>query len=173
MAAPREVMMRQLAPKLAVFAGVILAGVGLGVPVCADDKLLHQAVEFAGTLTFLGAKVPGLVFAAVRDGETTVAGFGEIAGGSGKVPDGTSIVRIGSVSKALCGEVLARLVADRMIGFTDRLQDHLGSDFTVPEKDGKAIRIIDLATHAAGLAREVPRPESARTTRSGATRARL
>jgi serine-type D-Ala-D-Ala carboxypeptidase/endopeptidase len=161
MAAPREVMMRQLAPKLAVFAGVILAGVGLGVPVCADDKLLHQAVEFAGTLTFLGAKVPGLVFAAVRDGETTVAGFGEIAGGSGKVPDGTSIVRIGSVSKALCGEVLARLVADRMIGFTDRLQDHLGSDFTVPEKDGKAIRIIDLATHAAGLAREVPRPESA------------
>jgi D-alanyl-D-alanine-carboxypeptidase/D-alanyl-D-alanine-endopeptidase len=143
MTATGEMIMRQLATKLAVFSGVILAGVGPSVPVSADDKLLNQAVEFAGTLTFLGAKVPGLVFAAVRDGETTVAGFGEIADGSGKVPDCTSIVRIGSVSKALCGEVLARLVADRMIGFTDRLQDDLGSDFTVPEKGGKAIRIIE------------------------------
>ncbi len=164
--------MRQLATKLAVFSGVILAGVGPSVPVSADDKLLNQAVEFAGTLTFLGAKVPGLVFAAVRDGETTVAGFGEIADGSGKVPDGTSIVRIGSVSKALCGEVLARLVADRMIGFTDRLQDHLGSDFTVPERAERPsassiLQLTRLVWPARCLARKLPQ-----TTRSGPTRVR-
>lgn len=30
----------------------------------------------------------------------------------------------------------------------------------MPEKDGKAIRLIDLVTHASGLPREVPRPEA-------------
>jgi serine-type D-Ala-D-Ala carboxypeptidase/endopeptidase len=155
-------MLRKVVSKLVVFCTIaVSASVGASVvPAFAQDKLLDHAVSFAGTLTFLGTKVPGLVFAAVRNKATTVAGFGEIADGSGKAPDGDTIMRIGSVSKAFCGEVLARLVADGKIGLTDRLQDHLGTDFTVPEKDGRAIRIIDLATHAAGLAREVPRPEA-------------
>ena len=38
--------------------------------------------------------------------------------------------------------------------FTDRLQDRLGWDVTIPTRDGKEIRLIDLATHASGLPRE-------------------
>jgi len=124
----------------------------------ADSKLLSHTVDFAGTITFLGTKVPGLVFAAVRGGETTVAGFGEIADGTGKAPDGDTIMRIGSVSKVFCGEALASLVAEGKLALWDRLQDRLGVEVEVPGKDGKAIRLIDLVTHAAGLVREVPRP---------------
>jgi D-alanyl-D-alanine-carboxypeptidase/D-alanyl-D-alanine-endopeptidase len=125
----------------------------------ADDKLLSEVVDFSGTILFLDARVPGLVVGAVRDGETALATFGETATGSGKAPDGDTIMRIGSISKVFCGATLASLVADGTVGLTDRLQDRLGYDVTVPQKDGRPIRLIDLVTHAAGLPREVPRPD--------------
>jgi hypothetical protein len=61
----------------------------------AEDKLLAEAVDFTGTFIYLGAKPPGLVIGAIRDGETVVRGFGEIADGSGKAPDGDTMMRIG------------------------------------------------------------------------------
>jgi D-alanyl-D-alanine-carboxypeptidase/D-alanyl-D-alanine-endopeptidase len=129
----------------------------------AEDKLLTEAVEFSGALTFLSAKVPGFVIAAVRNGETAVAGFGEISDGSGKAPDGDTLMRVGSISKVFCGAALAGLVADGSIKLTDRLQDRLGWDVELPTKDGREIRVIDLVTHASGLPREVPRPEAPET----------
>jgi D-alanyl-D-alanine-carboxypeptidase/D-alanyl-D-alanine-endopeptidase len=120
----------------------------------AEDKLLAEAVEFAATFIFLETKVPGLVVGVVRNGETVVRGFGEIADGSGKAPDGDTLMRIGSITKVFCGATLASMVADGKVGFTDRLQDRLGWDVTIPERDGKQIGLIDLATHASGLPRE-------------------
>ena len=124
----------------------------------AENKLLAEIVEFTGALLFLDMHVPGLVIGVVRNGETAVVGFGEIADKSGKKPDGDTLMRIGSNTKAFTGAVLASLVADGTVKLTDRLQDRLGWDVTIPERDGKAIRLIDLATHASGLPREVDRP---------------
>jgi D-alanyl-D-alanine-carboxypeptidase/D-alanyl-D-alanine-endopeptidase len=39
---------------------------------------------------------------------------------------------------------------------TDPLEKHLGWDVKVPTREGKAVRLIDLATHAGGFPREVP-----------------
>jgi D-alanyl-D-alanine-carboxypeptidase/D-alanyl-D-alanine-endopeptidase len=118
------------------------------------DKLLDETVEFTGAVIFLGAKVPGLVIGAVRDGETAVFGFGETAKGSGKTPDGDTKMRVGSITKVFTGATLASMVADGKVSFTDRLQDRLGWDVQIPERDGKQIRLIDLATQASGLPRE-------------------
>jgi D-alanyl-D-alanine-carboxypeptidase/D-alanyl-D-alanine-endopeptidase len=126
----------------------------------AEDRLLNEAVNFIGTLTYLGTKVPGFMMVAVRNGETAVAGFGKIADKSDKVPDADTMFRVGSVSKVFCGEVLASLVLDGKVRFADRLQDRLGYEVKLPEKDGRAIRLIDLATQASGLPREVPRPDA-------------
>jgi D-alanyl-D-alanine-carboxypeptidase/D-alanyl-D-alanine-endopeptidase len=120
----------------------------------AKDKLLEETVEFTGTIIFLESKVPGMVIGAVRDGETAVFGFGETAKGSGKTPDGDTLLRIGSITKAFTGAVLAAMVADGKVSFTDLLQDRLGWGVKIPELDGKSIRLIDLATHASGLPRE-------------------
>jgi D-alanyl-D-alanine-carboxypeptidase/D-alanyl-D-alanine-endopeptidase len=120
----------------------------------AEDKLLAETVEFTGTFIFLEAKVPGLVIGVVSNGETVVRGFGEIAQGSGKAPDGDTPMRIGSITKVFCGATLASMVADGKVAFTDRLQDRLGWDVTIPSRDGKEIRLIDLATQASGLPRE-------------------
>ncbi|MER8955130.1 hypothetical protein NKH98_20755 [Mesorhizobium sp. M0833] len=55
----------------------------------AEDKLLTEAVQFNGTILYLSTKVPGLIFGAVRNGETALAGFGKIADGSEKCPTAT------------------------------------------------------------------------------------
>jgi D-alanyl-D-alanine-carboxypeptidase/D-alanyl-D-alanine-endopeptidase len=120
----------------------------------AEDKLLAEAVDFAGTFIFLEAKVPGLVIGVVRNGETVVRGYGQISDGGGKEPDGDTLMRVGSITKVFCGATLASMVADGKVGFTDSLQDRLGWDVKIPERDGKSIRLIDLATHASGLPRE-------------------
>src|SRR5262245_33958844 len=126
----------------------------------AKDKLLDEAVDFTGTLLFLDSKVPGLVIGAVRNGETAVAGFGKIRDGSDRAPDGNTLMRIGSITKAFTGAALASLVADGTVRFTDPLQRRLGWDVKIPQKDGKEIRLIDLATHSSGLPREAERAPS-------------
>jgi D-alanyl-D-alanine-carboxypeptidase/D-alanyl-D-alanine-endopeptidase len=135
---------------LALALGAILAS----APAHAADKLLEETVDFTGTFIFLAAKVPGAVIGVIRNGETVVKGYGEIADGSGKAPDGDTLMRVGSITKVFTGATLASMVADGKVGFTDRLQDRLGWDVKIPERDGKAIRLIDLATQASGLPRE-------------------
>lgn len=123
----------------------------------AADKLLEETVGFTGTVLFLQSRVPALVIGAVRNRETAVFGFGETADGSGKPPDGDTMLRVGSLSKAFTGQVFASLVAGRTVSFTDRLQDRIGWNVTVPARNGRQIRLIDLATHSSGLPREVER----------------
>lgn len=122
----------------------------------AEDRLLEEAVGFAGGIAFLGSGAPGLVIAAVRDGETAFAGFGEIRKGSGQTPDEHTLMRIASISKTFCGDLMGSMIADGTIGVTDPLAKHLGQDWTVPERGGRTLRLVDLVTQASGLPREVP-----------------
>ncbi len=121
----------------------------------AADPLLDEATGFAGGMAFLGSGAPGLVIAAIRDGETAFAGFGETARGSGQTPGADTLMRVASISKAYCGDVLASLAADGALGLTDPLQDHLPQPFVVPRKDGRSLRIIDLVTQSSGLPRDM------------------
>jgi D-alanyl-D-alanine-carboxypeptidase/D-alanyl-D-alanine-endopeptidase len=69
-------------------------------------------------------------------------------------------MRIGSITKAFTGAVLASLVSDHVVSFSDPLQKRLNWGVTIPTKDGKDIRLIDLVTHTSGLPREAERPPS-------------
>ncbi len=137
-------------------AATLMLAATLGTPVAAEDRLLEEEVNFAGAIAFLGAGAPGFVIAAVRDGETAFAGFGETATGSGKEPDADTLMRIGSISKTFCGDVLSSLVSEGAVAMTDPVQGHLPPDFEVPEKGGREVRIVDLITQSSGLPREVP-----------------
>ena len=142
---------------------LLLAAVACGAawqPALAADKQLEEATAFTGTIMALGSNVPGLLFGAVRNGETALVGFGETRDGSGKVPDEDSIFRIASVSKVFCGTVLSAMAIDGVVGVTDPLQAYAGDGVTVPEKDGRTLRLVDLVTQSSGLPREVPRADS-------------
>ena len=150
--------MRHWSSKVSAPAALaVAASVWFIAPAWAEDKLLNETVEFTGTVLFLETGVPGLVIGATRNGETAVSGFGEISKGSGKTPDGDTLMRVGSLTKVFTGAVLANLVAQETVRFTDPLQERLGWDVTVPERDGHVIRLIDLATHTSGLPREAER----------------
>ena len=103
----------------------------------AQDKLLTEIVGFNGAVLFMETRVPALVIGAIRNGETIVVGFGEISDGSGKEPDGQTMMRIGSITKAFTGQVLAGLVTQGSVKLTDRLQDRIGWPVKVPEKNGR------------------------------------
>ena len=51
--------------------------------------------------------MPALVIGVVRNGETSIHGFGERAGAGSKAPDRDTLLRIGSITKAFTGQVLA------------------------------------------------------------------
>ena len=100
--------------------------------------------------------MPALVIGAVRNGERAIAGFGKVSADAKAPPDGKTIFRIGSVTKAFAGAVLASEAAQGMVALTDPLEKHLGWDVKIPTRDGKIVRLVDLATHAGGFPREVP-----------------
>jgi D-alanyl-D-alanine-carboxypeptidase/D-alanyl-D-alanine-endopeptidase len=49
-------------------------------------------------------------------------------------------------------------VLDDKVGLTDPLQAHIGPGTTVPTRDGRTLRLIDLVTQTTGLPRSAPRP---------------
>jgi D-alanyl-D-alanine-carboxypeptidase/D-alanyl-D-alanine-endopeptidase len=130
----------------------------LAAPVAArtDSPLLEQAVGLSGLAMFMGSGATGMVLAVVQGDEDIVIGFGETSKGSGQEPDGKSLVRIGSISKVLAGELLGGLAAEGRLSLTDPLQEHAPTGTRVPDVAGRPITLLDLATHAAALPRELP-----------------
>jgi D-alanyl-D-alanine-carboxypeptidase/D-alanyl-D-alanine-endopeptidase len=147
-------------PWLSTARAAFVAGIGIATLALtpgharAEGKPLDEVVDFTGTILFLSIDVPGLVIGVIHDGETVVRSYGETAKGNGKAPDGDTLMRIGSITKAFTGQTLASLVADGTVKFSDTLQDRLGWDVRIPEGGGRKIRLIDLATHSSGLPRE-------------------
>lgn len=139
---------------------LVLALLALPSAPARADALLQEAVDFTGAIFFLSQDVPGMVVGAIRDGETAVAGFGTTgwAEGEGREPDGETLLRIGSITKVFTGALLASLAADGTVGLSDPLQRHLSWDVTLPSREGREIRLVDLATHSSGLPREVEAP---------------
>jgi D-alanyl-D-alanine-carboxypeptidase/D-alanyl-D-alanine-endopeptidase len=65
-------------------------------------------------------------------------------------------MRLGSITKAFAGEMLAHLAAEGTVALTDPLAMHAPDLARPAQPDERPIRLIDLATHSAGLPREVP-----------------
>ncbi len=124
----------------------------------ADDLALRDAASMAGVGMFLNARAPGLILAVVRGEDSFIAGYGEIAPGSGKEPDGRSIVRVGSVSKVFATDVLAAMAATGQVALDAPLAGYAPPGKMPLAFDDRLVTLLDLATHSAGLPREMPDP---------------
>ena len=120
------------------------------------DPVLDEIVDFTGQILFIETKVPALVIGAVRQGSVSVSGFGECAGPGSPPPDGATLLRIGSVTKSFAGEMLAHMTAAGTVKLTDPLVKLVPYFAVAADADAGRIRLLDLATHAGGLPREVP-----------------
>lgn len=143
--------------RLAASMTVAIAGVaGSAADHARADALLDEIVEFTGQIFYIESRVPAVVIGAVRNGEVSVRGFGERSGKGSPAPDGDTIMRIGSITKAFTGEMLAHLAADGAVELAQPLAQLAPDLASGGNSHVQRIRLLDLATHAAGLPRELP-----------------
>jgi D-alanyl-D-alanine-carboxypeptidase/D-alanyl-D-alanine-endopeptidase len=131
----------------------LLAGAGTAQ---AQSAKLEEAAGLTGLAMFMDSGAVGMVLAVVDGDDQLVLGYGETAEGSGQTPDGQSLLRIGSNSKAFAGELLGGLAAEAVVSLTDPLQRFAPEGVHVPDFEGRAITLLDLATHSGGLPRDIP-----------------
>ncbi len=142
-----------------------VASLCLLVSVCADcqNRPPLQTADEAAQKIFQRTAATGMVVAIVRGNEVWVNGYGRVAPGSQEVPQAKSLLRLCSISKILATDLLARLVVEKKMTFDDPLQKFAPPGATVPTRTvrGPALRPVnlgDLATHTAGLPREIAYP---------------
>ncbi|MGA9306682.1 MAG: serine hydrolase [Candidatus Sulfotelmatobacter sp.] len=65
--------------------------------------------------------------------------------------DGHTLFEIGSVSKVFTALLLADMVRKGEVALADPVAKYLPSGVKIPERNGRAITLVDLATHTSGL----------------------
>ena len=112
------------------------------------------AIGVLGEELFRQSGATGMVLVVVREDGALIRGYGETAPGSGRAPDERSMVRLCSLTKIFTADVLAKLAADGTVRLDAPLAQFAPRGARVPARGG-AITLEDLATHTAGLPREV------------------
>ncbi len=114
-----------------------------------------KSADALGADLFLRSGSTGMVLVVVRNHEVYFRGFGETAPGSGRVPDEKSLLRLCSLSKIFATDLLNKMVQDKTVRLDDTLQRFAPAKVKVPARPGHPITLLELATHTAGLPREV------------------
>jgi len=92
----------------------------------------------------------GIVVGVIGPTERRVVSWGTFDGGAKKVA-GDTIFEIGSVTKVFTSLLLADAVARGEVALDDPVSKFLPANVKVPERGGKKITLLDLATHTSGL----------------------
>lgn len=122
----------------------------------AQQPLSLADAALQGQTLFQQSGFTSMVLVVVRDRETMIKGYGETFPGSAHNPDSNSLIRLCSLSKVFATDLLLRLAADGKLSLTDPLQRYAPPGKHVPAApDGTEITLRDLATHTAGLPREI------------------
>ncbi|MGQ9369797.1 serine hydrolase [Azospirillum sp. ST 5-10] len=130
----------------------IAAVIGLAVPARADaTDPLRDLVAQVAEQRLAEAGHGGLVVGVVRDGRSLVVGLGSTGWPGSGPPDGRTVFQIASLTKPFTGTILAELIRSGRVAPSDPLRRHLQSAARVPDFQGRPIRLVDLATHTAGL----------------------
>src|SRR4051812_18486113 len=87
-----------------------------------------------------------------KDGSRVIA-CGKAGENSTTTADGNTVFEIGSVSKVFTSLLLADMVQGGEVKLEDPISKSLPGSVKAPARNGKAIRLVDLATHRSGLPR--------------------
>jgi len=100
--------------------------------------------------------VPGAVLGVLEaDGSTAIVAYGS-AGLGAPALGPKSTFEIGSITKTFTATLLAEMVLRGEVGLEDPLSLYLPPGVAVPSSSGRAITLLDLATHRSGLPNTPP-----------------
>jgi serine-type D-Ala-D-Ala carboxypeptidase/endopeptidase len=117
--------------------------------------LTLESADPLGAQLFAASGSTGMVMVVIRNHDIFFHGYGETYPGSGQHPTESSVLRLCSLSKIFATDLLNKLVKDGTVHLTDPLQQYASPGVEVPTRDGKPITLENLATHTAGLPREI------------------
>jgi serine-type D-Ala-D-Ala carboxypeptidase/endopeptidase len=138
---------------------VLLLVLAIG-PALAETSPSLPDLQSAGILgadLFAKSGSTGMVMVVVRNNQVFFQGYGETAPGSHQLPTADSVVRLCSLTKIFTTDVLVKLVNDKTVSLNDPLQ-RFAPPHTVVPKRIQPITLENLATHTAGLPRELGNP---------------
>ncbi len=95
----------------------------------------------------------GIVVGIIDEKGTRIISHGTFSRTSSTPVDGDTIFEIGSITKAFTGELLAEMAGKGEVKLDDPVANFLPGTVKVPERGGKKITLLDLATQTSGLPR--------------------
>jgi len=110
-------------------------------------KVLQQCVD-KQNLT------PGIVVGVINGNQTHVVAYGVRERGKAGKLDGDSLFEIGSITKVFTTTLLQQMVERGEVNLDDPISKYLPSSVKTPSRGGRAITLVDLATHTSGLPSE-------------------
>ena len=140
---------------LLVFLFALGLASGFAQPVSPSDLGNASAL---GNELYEHSGATGMVLVVVHNDKVFIEGYGETAPRSHQTPTADSLVRLCSITKIFTTDVLTKMALDHSVSLNDPLQKYAPAGFTVPERKQQPITLLNLATHTAGLYREVGYP---------------
>ncbi len=95
----------------------------------------------------------GIVVGVIDAHGRRIVAYGHLNQGDARPLNGETIFEIGSVTKVFTSLLLADMVQRGEVALDDPVAKYLPASVKVPQRDGKQITLVDLATHTSGLPR--------------------
>lgn len=95
----------------------------------------------------------GIVVGVIDPHGRRVVAYGALEKGDKRPLDGDTIFEIGSITKVFTALLAADMAQRGEVKLDDPIQKYLPPTVKIPERGGKQITLIDLATHTSGLPR--------------------
>src|SRR5215831_11831958 len=89
----------------------------------------------------------GIVVGVIEPAGRRVVAYGNLAKGDPRTLDGDTIFEIGSVTKVFTSLLLAEMVERQEVALDDPAAKYLPKHVKMPERNGKAITLLELSTH--------------------------
>jgi CubicO group peptidase (beta-lactamase class C family) len=96
----------------------------------------------------------GIVVGVIDPDGRRIITYGERAKGDPTPLDGNTLFEIGSVTKVFTTLLLTEMVRRGDVALSDPAAKYLPDGWHMPERDGRQITLLDLATHTSGLPRD-------------------
>lgn len=93
----------------------------------------------------------GIVVGVIGPQGRRVVSYGQLGPGNPRPPDGDTAFEIGSVTKVFTALLLADMVRRGEVALADPVAKYLPAGVKIPQRNGRSITLLDLATHTSSL----------------------
>lgn len=142
-------------PQIMILTATLLSGYSFAQS-ATEPEFAADVVDRYANHIFYASGATGMAMVVIDGNQRVFRSFGETRPGNNVRPQLDSVIRIASISKLMTSEMLVKLLDNGTIQLNDPLSKYAPPGARVPTYQGKAMTLLNLATHTSGLPREQP-----------------